>query len=155
MEDVGDTALRAAARRWISERHLANVLAAGDWIAMYDSDGHVLSGIRGRVGVGSTTLEGQPIGADIIEMQPGSEFALHKHPGDHVLYIVSGTGSVHISGADRLVKEGDLVFIAAEHPHAVKGPPLEASSSLRIIAFGYPHKHVGALDRMHHPHPEG
>jgi quercetin dioxygenase-like cupin family protein len=152
MEQVGATALRAAARHWISEQHLSNVLAGGEWTTMYDSDGHVLSGIRGKVGVGSVTLEDHPIGADLIEMQPGSAFALHEHPGDHILYVISGTGFVHISGVDRPVKGGDLVFIAAEHPHAVKGPPAGTELPLCIIAFGYPHKYVGASDRMHHPH---
>ncbi len=150
MESVQVAAMRAAARKWIDGQHLRNVLK-GDLSEMYDSDGKPLKGIRGRMGAVGMKVDGTDIGVDCIEMQPGSAFALHEHVGDHVLLFLSGVGSVHISGEDRVVGPGDTMFIPGEHPHAVTGPPETAREPLVIIAFGHPHKDVNAPDRMKHP----
>ena len=149
-----DSVLESAARQWIAEDHLRNVLESGQWITMFDSDGRKLAGIRGKRGAGATKVDGTAIGVDLIEMQPGSSFARHVHDGDHILYIESGTGAVHIDGEDRHVKKGDTIFIAGEYPHGVIGPPLGAAEPLVIIAFGHPHKHVGSHERMRHPRKE-
>lgn len=143
--------LHTACRKWVSEEHLRNVLT-GEWVSMFDSNGKLFQGIRGRIGAGATTVDGTEIGVDLIEMQPGSEFPLHVHDGDHILYVLSGAGSVHIEGVDLLVCAGDTIFIAAELPHGVKGPPASALEPLIFLAFGHPHKHVDAHDRMKHPH---
>lgn len=155
MDLVVDNAMTAAARQWIKEKHLTNILARGDWTVMYDSDGHPLKGIRGRVGVGELTAAGMPIGADLIEMQPGAAFAPHEHPGDHILYFISGRGRVLIDESWHDVSGGSLIFIAAEHPHAVQGPPAEDGEPLLIVSIGHPHTHVNAKNRMHHPRGHG
>lgn len=147
-----DSVLHSAVRQWVAEDHLRNVLERGEWITMLDSDGKPLVGIRGKIGAGATKVDGTDIGVDLIEMQPGSRFALHVHDGDHILYIESGIGFVHIDAVDRPVKKGDTVFIAGEYPHGVIGPPLSETEPLVILAFGHPHKHVGAHDRMRHAH---
>lgn len=146
-----DSVLYSAARQWAAEQHLQNVLDAGEWVPMFDSNGNRLPGIRGKRGAGATKIDGTEIGADLIEMQPGSAFPLHVHDGDHVLYVESGTGAVHIDGENRQVKKGDTIFIAAEYPHGVVGPAPTEQEPLVIIAFGHPHKHVGSHDRMKHP----
>jgi quercetin dioxygenase-like cupin family protein len=137
--------LEDAARQFIAGEHLKNVLA-GEWVALHDEQGDVLAGIRGRIGAAALSMSGCEIGVDLIEMQPGAEFPLHVHAGDHILYVLSGPGVVHIDGADRRVETGDTIFIAAEHPHGVK--TLVDSPPLRFLAFGHPHKHVSASDRM-------
>jgi len=137
-----------AVRKFVSSEHLRNVLA-GDWTPLHGEDGRELPGIRGRSGAVAITAEGREIGADLVEMQPGSAFALHIHPGDHVLFLLpeSAAGLVHIDGADRHVQAGDTVFIAAEHAHGVK-TYADATRPLLFLAFGHPHKHVAAPDRM-------
>ena len=140
-----DSLLEQAVRRFVSSEHLRNVLQ-GEWTPLCNEYGEQLVGIRGRIGAASMSISGHEIGVDLLEMQPGSAFPLHTHPGDHILYILSGPGLVHIDGEDRHVETGDTVFIAAEYPHGVKtlpdAPPLE------IVAFGIPHRHLAALDRM-------
>lgn len=152
MDRVVENAMVAVTRQWIAEKHLVNILEKGEWTEMFDADGRLLLGIRGKVGVGEMTAEGRPIGADFIEMQPGSAFPPHEHPGDHILYFVSGQGRVLIDDGWQSVRAGDLIFIAAEHPHAVQGPPEGATEPLCIVSVGYPHTHVGSKERMHHPH---
>ena len=121
---------------------------------MYDSDGKLLSGIRGRIGAASISMYGANIGADLIEMQPETAFPLHVHDVDHVLYIESGTGAVHIDGKDRNVKKGDTIFIAGEYPHGVVGPRKGAKHPLIIVAFGHPRIPVDSHKRMRHPTKE-
>ena len=140
------TSLLEVARRFVASEHLKNVLA-GDWLTLHDDHGQPLEGIRGRMGAAAIGMHGHEIGVDLIEMQPGTSFPLHVHPGDHILYILRGFGAVTIDGAAREVKPGDTIFIAAEHPHGVKGPAA-GMSPLVFLAFGHPHKHVSAPDRM-------
>ena len=106
----------------------------------------MLAGIRGRLGAAALSLSGHEIGVDLIEMQHDTAFPLHVHAGDHILYVLAGPGVVNIDGEDRRVETGDTIFIAAEHPHGVKTLP--DAPPLRFLAFGHPHKHVSAEDRM-------
>jgi quercetin dioxygenase-like cupin family protein len=138
-----------AARRFVAGEHLRNVLA-GAWTPLHDEAGNVLDGIRGRIGAAALTSSGHEIGVDLIEMQPGTAFPLHVHAGDHVLYVVAGNGHVTIDGLDRRVVRGDTIFIAAEHPHGVKSTGED--EPLVFLAFGHPHRHVAAHDRMREIH---
>ena len=134
------------ARQFTRKSHISNVLE-GEWTDLVDDSGNILPGIRGRAGVTAPTLENVEIGADLIEMQPGSSFPLHTHPGEHILYVIHGRGFVHVDGIDHAIKEGDTIFVPAEYAHGVKTSEASTSPFL-LLAFGYPHKHIGALDRM-------
>lgn len=154
MDSVETMAMRAAVRMWNDDQHRRNILH-GEWLDMYDSDGNKLTGIRGRMGAVGLEVDGTDVGVDCIEMQPGTSFLPHVHDGNHILFIESGTGSLSIEGGDgtviRPLSKGDSVFIAGSCPHAVTGPALGETEPLVIIAFGHPHKHVSARDRMKHP----
>lgn len=147
-----DSVFHSAVRQWIAEDHLRNVLESGMWIPMLDSDGKPLSGIRGKSGASGPKPDGSRIGVDLIEMQPGTRFELHVHKGEHILFIESGIGSVHIDGVDHPATKGATFYIPGEYTHGVVGPPLGTSEPLVIISFGHPHKDIGAPDRMQHPH---
>jgi quercetin dioxygenase-like cupin family protein len=141
-----ESVLKSAVRKFISKAHIRNVLE-GEWVEMVNEEGETLQGIRGRVGTVALTAEETEIGADAIEMQPGSAFPLHVHPGDHILYIIQGGGLVHVDGVDYKVRKGDTIFIPAEYPHSVKTFDT-APSPLTFLAVGHPHKHISAKDRM-------
>jgi len=132
-------------REFIAEDHIRNILEGGEWVSLRDENDHVLPGIRGRVGVEAVTAEGYAIGCDLVAMDAGSQFPLHMHPGDHILYVLEGPGILHVDGTDQMMNTGDLVFIPGEYAHGVK--TLQASP-LTFLAFGHPHKHIGATDRM-------
>ena len=141
-----ESVLKSAVRKSISEEHIRNVLE-GEWVEMVNEDGQMLQGIRGRAGTSALTAEEIELGADVIEMRPGSVFLLHVHPGDHMLYIIQGEGLVHVDGVGHRVREGGTLFIPAEYPHGVKTFDT-AYGPLVFLAVGYPHKHIGARDRM-------
>src|ERR1035438_5562512 len=98
--------LDSAVREFRESDHIKSVLE-GEWTSLCDEYGNQLVGIRGRMGAASMTITGFEIGVDLIEMQPGSAFPLHKHPGDHILYVLEGTGCVAVDGNDHIVRGGD------------------------------------------------
>jgi quercetin dioxygenase-like cupin family protein len=138
--------LESAARTFQASQHIRN-LNEGDWIALCDEYGSELRGIRGRMGACSVSITGHEIGADLIEMQPGSLFPHHVHAGDHVLYVLTGIGCVSIDSVDHVVKEGDTIFIPAEYPHGVK-TVAEYKLPFIFLAFGHPHAQLDAKNRM-------
>jgi mannose-6-phosphate isomerase-like protein (cupin superfamily) len=138
--------LESAARAFRESEHIKNVLN-GEWTALFDEMGQQLEGIRGRMGAFSMTFTNHEIGVDLIEMLPGSAFPLHVHPGDHILYVMHGNGCVSVDSVDHAVKEGDTIYIPAEYPHGVKSDVGQVGR-LVFLAFGHPHKHLSATDRM-------
>jgi quercetin dioxygenase-like cupin family protein len=132
-------------RHFHAADHLRHLLA-GEWLVLVDDRGVALPGIRGRAGVAALTLEGIEIGADLIEMQPGSAFPFHLHPGEHILYVIAGQGTVRVGGAEHVIRAGDSVFIPAECPHHVANP--HTAGELVLLSVGYPHKGLAARDRM-------
>lgn len=117
------------------------------WEPMFDEFGHRLEGIRGKSGASEIGSDGQEIGGDLLEMQPGSAFPLHVHPGDHILYAISGRGKVFIDGEDRVFVAGSTIYIAGAYPHNVSTFE-DDSEPFVILAIGHPQKHVSDHDRM-------
>ena len=138
--------IEMAVRDFATDEHIRN-LRTGEWVALHDDSGRRLEGIRGRIGVAATTNAGEEFGIDLIEMDPGSAFPLHTHPGDHILYVVEGRGLVHVDGEDHGVVRGDSIFVPAELPHGVK-TYAEADDPFSFLAVGHPHRHLTATDRM-------
>lgn len=141
-------------RAFDREKHLVD-LHKGEFVEMYDELGKVLDGIRGKAGAAGLSDFDEELGLDYIEMQPGSSFPLHVHPGDHVLYFVGkAEGIVHIDREDYHVAPGTSVFVPADYPHGVKTYDKE-TSALSFIAIGHPHKHVTSKHRMMRVTDEG
>lgn len=111
----------------------------GDWVAMLD-------GIRGRRGVTGTPSQlgvSHPMGLDLIEMEPGTSFPSHTHPGAHILFVLEGEGTVTIGGRVHRTRPGDCYFVAADEEHAVG-----ALGRHRLLSIGFPHRAVDDPDRM-------
>lgn len=110
--------LEKARRAFNAEQHIVS-FGAQEWLPLFEENGAQLVGIRGKEGAFGLTIEGHEIGGDLIQMQPGSSFGTHVHPGDHLLYCIKGEGQVYIDGELRPWEAGDTVFIAADYPHGV------------------------------------
>lgn len=106
----------------------------------------MLPGIRGRSGVAGLppdlTIAGK-MGIDLIEMEPGTSFPLHTHPGAHILFVLEGEGSVTIAGRTYTTKPGDCYFIPGDASHAVS-----ASQRHTLLAIGFPHRALTDPERM-------
>ena len=100
-----------------------------------------------RPGAGEDACVGMRIGVDRIVLQPGSEFELHTHPGDHILYVLSSRGIIHVDGTDFVMRAGDTVYVPANYAHGVRTEP-SVSDPLEILAFGVPHTPLDSPRRM-------
>jgi mannose-6-phosphate isomerase-like protein (cupin superfamily) len=83
------------------------------------------------------------LGVDLIRVAAGQGFQPHTHPGDHILIVVGGSGTITYDGVVYPTEAGDLYMIEGEVPHAVG-----ARTDHVILAVGSPHKLVDDLDRM-------
>lgn len=83
------------------------------------------------------------LGVDVIQLNAGNKFVPHTHPGDHLLIIIGGEGTITYDGKIYKTKAGDLYMIEGAVPHAVG-----AITNHVILAVGCPHKPVDSPERM-------
>lgn len=83
------------------------------------------------------------LGVDHISVPAGQGFPPHTHPGDHLLIIISGLGTITVDSVIYPTRGGQVYFIAGDHPHAVG-----AIDEHHILAVGSPHKLPNDPDRM-------
>lgn len=114
-------------------------LYEAEWVVL-------LPGIRGCSGVcglppGLDTNE--TMGIDLIDMDPGTAFPLHTHPGAHILFILEGEGTVTIGEEVYVTRPGDCYFIPGDLSHGVG-----ATQHHKLLAIGFPHRGIKNPQRM-------
>ncbi|WP_066068148.1 cupin domain-containing protein [Neobacillus soli] len=78
--------------------------------------------------------------AFVLNFLPGQQLPTHKHPGTEVyLYVVTGTGTIIIDGAETEVAEADLIHVSSEEEMAFKNIGSE-SVSLYVVLSEIPSK---------------
>jgi quercetin dioxygenase-like cupin family protein len=92
---------------------------------------------------GQALASNAQLGVDLIRVEAGKGFQPHTHPGDHVLIVVGGEGTITYHGVVYPTRAGDLYMIDGQVPHAVG-----ARTDHVILAVGSPHRPVDATDRM-------
>lgn len=73
----------------------------------------------------------------LVKVEPkdtDSAVAKNAHPGHEINYIVSGSMTFFINGNKVLMKEGDLVYFDASHPHAMRAEDGKPCEFLAIIS---------------------
>jgi len=56
-----------------------------------------------------------------VDFAPGVAFPNHKHPGEEIVYVLEGALEYHVECQPPVtLKAGDVLFIPAGTPHAVK-----------------------------------
>ncbi|MET7620105.1 cupin domain-containing protein [Streptomyces sp. NPDC005408] len=125
--------------------HLVD-LSGADCKQVVDDHGIKVEGITGVSGARAISAAGVTLGVDRIILDEHSSFPLHTHEGDHLLYVLGGTGAIHINGKEIPLESGQSIFVPAVYPHGLRGP-LEGDA-LQIIAFSTPHHPVDSIERM-------
>lgn len=92
---------------------------------------------------GEGTVSNGYLGADVIHVRAGEGFVPHTHPGDHLLIVIAGQGTITYGGRIYPTDAGQIYLIDGDVPHAVG-----AITDHVILAVGSPHKAVDAPDRM-------
>ncbi|OGK38756.1 hypothetical protein A3F03_03995 [Candidatus Roizmanbacteria bacterium RIFCSPHIGHO2_12_FULL_41_11] len=83
------------------------------------------------------------LGVDIIRLKAGDKFVPHTHPGDHLLIVVGGQGTITYNGNIYPTKAGQVYMVEGRIPHGVG-----AITDHVILAVGAPHKAVDDPERM-------
>ena len=83
------------------------------------------------------------LGVDLIRVAAGTGFEPHTHPGDHLLIIVGGEGTMTYDGFVYPTRAGQVYMVEGSVPHAVG-----AITNHAILAVGMPHVPAGSADRM-------
>jgi len=67
------------------------------------------------------SVPGREASQVLVEFAPGVSFPKHTHPGEELVYVVEGTLEYALDGQPpATLKAGDVLFIPAGTPHAVR-----------------------------------
>lgn len=58
-----------------------------------------------------------------FRVEPGGHSTRHAHDYEHEVFIVDGGGEVLLEGAYRPLKQGDVVYVPADHEHQFRAGP--------------------------------
>lgn len=92
---------------------------------------------------GSPLVTNGNLGVDRIQVSAGKGFVPHTHPGDHILIVIGGLGTITYGGIVYPTQAGEVYMVPGLIPHAVG-----ARTDHVILAVGAPHKAVDDPDRM-------
>lgn len=53
----------------------------------------------------------------VFTLEPGGCSPRHRHPWPHINWILSGSGSIHLDGANHPVRRGSYAYIPGEALH--------------------------------------
>ncbi|MHC2619919.1 quercetin dioxygenase-like cupin family protein [Bradyrhizobium huanghuaihaiense] len=66
-----------------------------------------------------------------VDLAPGVAFGRHTHPGEEIIYVLTGAIEYDVEGNPPVtLKAGDVLFIPAGTVHAAKNVGAEAASEL-------------------------
>jgi len=79
----------------------------------------------GAKGVGIRVLISKDDGAPtfamrMFEVEPGGNTPLHRHPHEHEVFVLAGTGLVVYEGKDHRISREDVVFVPGGSEHCFK-----------------------------------
>ena len=63
---------------------------------------------------------------------PGGNTPRHSHDYEHEVFVVSGSGTVFLDGADRPVRAGDAILVPADEEHQFRAT---GSEPLRFLCM--------------------
>jgi quercetin dioxygenase-like cupin family protein len=67
----------------------------------------------------------------LVKFAPGASAPRHSHPGEELVYVVSGEFEYQLDGRPPVIlKAGEVLFIPAGTPHAVKNVGSGAAAEL-------------------------
>ena len=98
----------------------------------------------GAEGVTMRVMAGRADGAPNFAMRqfrvvPGGHTPRHSHDYEHEVFIVEGGGEAHLSGEDRPIKAGDVLFVPADAEHQFRG----GDAGLRFLCLAPVRRNCG------------
>ena len=69
----------------------------------------------------------------VFEFEPGGYSPYHKHPWEHEVFILEGSGSLIQGGKETPFSKGDVIFIPPGEEHQLKNPSEERMEFICLI----------------------
>ena len=76
------------------------------------------------------SVEGREVLQARVDFAPGASFPRHKHPGEEIIYVITGTIDYEIDGKWVTVKAGEVLFVPDGVVHAARNVGSEPASEL-------------------------
>ncbi len=85
----------------------------------------VMDGVKG---VKMAVMVGREHGAPNFALrqfrvEPHGHAPFHSHDYEHEVFVVGGSGTVYLDGAERPIRPGDVVYVPADEQHQFKAGP--------------------------------
>ena len=66
------------------------------------------------------SIPGREVLQVLVSFAPGSSFPRHKHPGEEIIYVTTGTLEYEVAGKLVTVKAGEVLFVPDGVVHAAR-----------------------------------
>ena len=101
-------------------------------------------GMAGTEGATMAVMVGREDGAPNfalrqIRVESGGHTPRHAHDYEHEVFVVSGSGTVLLGGAEQPLRAGDVVYVPADHEHQFKA----SDEGLRFLCLVPMHRNCG------------
>ncbi|MFL6762868.1 MAG: cupin domain-containing protein [Sphingomicrobium sp.] len=75
-----------------------------------------------------------------VDFAPGSSFPRHTHPGEEIIYVLTGTLEYEVGGKPVTLKAGDVLFVPSGTVHAARnvGSTPAAELATYVVEKGKP-----------------
>jgi quercetin dioxygenase-like cupin family protein len=79
-----------------------------------------------------------------VEFAPGASFPRHTHPGEEIIYVLTGTLEYEVAGKPVTLKAGDVLFVPYGTVHAARnvGDTPAAELATYVVEKGKPLTHI-------------
>jgi quercetin dioxygenase-like cupin family protein len=86
------------------------------------------------------SIEGREVLQARVDFAPGAYFPNHTHPGEEIIYVLSGTIEYEVAGKLVTVKAGDVLFVPNGVAHAARnvGNTLASELATYVLEKGKP-----------------
>jgi quercetin dioxygenase-like cupin family protein len=76
------------------------------------------------------SIPGREVLQVLVAFAPGSSFPRHKHPGEEIIYVTTGTLEYEVAGKWVTVKAGEVLFVPDGVVHAARNTGKEPAAEL-------------------------
>jgi quercetin dioxygenase-like cupin family protein len=90
---------------------------------------------------GDLSIPGREVLQFRVELDPGSAFPMHSHPGEEVIYVLYGAIEYQVKGrAPLILRSGDVLFVPDGVVHSARNTGTEKAAELGtyIVEKGKP-----------------
>ncbi len=98
----------------------------------------------GSQAVGLPLVKQDGFAADMLHFEAWQQTSLHTHPGDHILFVVTGCGWLDYDVQAYSLREGECYYVPGAVPHRIRA----ADIGLNLLSVALQHQPVDSAARL-------